>query len=193
MSKKSEKQHSGNGMGAVGVKPKKTMSDRLGNYWLLTIIICPFFGWFITILHGVVTLENWRVMMMVRIGVCLLIPVGMAIASAIVERKEADRASMDRNFVIGHVLFSCIAIWPAITAFRDLCGEVETVQLTVTELEATGHRKRGRRYTNYDLALSDGRSYKISREEYNSLSVAGPCTVSRLPYTDILLNVRPTP
>lgn len=171
----------------------KSLADRLALYWLLTIIICPFAGWFITILHGMVTTDNWRVMMMVRIGVCLLLPLAVAGALVIAKSKRGDGVGMDRNTAIGHLLFSCIGIWPAITAFRDLGGEIETVQLTVTELEATGHRKKSHRYTEYDVTLSDGSSYNIDREEYWALVGGAPCTVRRLPHTDILLEVRPIP
>ncbi len=186
--------HSGKGPNGIGSsRPEKSFADRLTMWWVVVLVICPVSGWFITILHGVVTMDNWRSMMIGRIGVCLLLPLALGIASYVVKRMEVGASGIGRNMVYGYLLFSCIGIWPAITAFRDLRGEVETVQLTVAEREATRHRKKTQRYTDYDLTLSDGSSYNIDQEEFTSVRVGDTCTIYRLPHTDILLSVRPLP
>lgn len=160
----------------------------------MSILLGPFFGYFLTGMVGDTNVENWRTMLMARAGVCLLWPVGAALVLIIGAYFTEWGGYWSRSTAIGHVVFSCIGLIPSFNAIRDLNGGMRSTRLTIDHKESAG-RSIGYAsriyYTTYEIRLSDGRSYDVTEEMCDAFEEGEECSAIRLPHTDILLDLRP--
>lgn len=158
-------------------------------FWLIALVAGPVFGYFLTGISGWVDTGNWRTMMTIRLVVCFVWPVGAALIHGIVNARSD--AKWTHKTTLALMVFSSYGIWPAFNAYRDLRSGPERVELVVTDTESEGHRSRSHRYTSYEVFLSDGNSYYVTEEVFDKVRIGTTCAATRLPHTDILLDLRP--
>jgi uncharacterized membrane protein len=162
-------------------------------FWLLSVLAGPFFGYFITRVSGWVTVENWRMWMWLRIAMCVGWPL---LGGVLMMTVENSRAKREGNAKAGHRGFIILALligFPAINAIRDLVSGPEGSRVVIERAEGYTHTGKGRSYNSFEVHFSDGTSYDVDEAVYHRAVALQHrmCDRTRLPHTDILLDVRP--
>lgn len=157
--------------------------------WFLSLLIAPVFGYFLTGMAGWVNSGNWRTMMTIRVVACFVWPVCTAMIHGLVNARTEGKWNYKNTLTF--MVFSSYGIWPAFNAYRDLRTGPEQVELVVADKEIEAHRSKRRQYSTYEVFLSDGGSYHVSEGVYDKVGKGESCLATRLPHTDILLDLQP--
>lgn len=158
--------------------------DWLGAVWLLAIPFAPFLMWIVDSLT-VITPANWKIILGIKSGLCVLIPVVCVLP--LIKYLRGSAAPYALLILVIGTGYPVSLGWHAM---RDFISGPQQQQVTVTEVNQIHMTYKFRDVPTeiLEVTLADGRTFNA-----NATQVAiepGPAVISVLQHSGVILEVR---